>query len=65
MRHAIIDNVWLSNSKVAVEISTIMLNSVWSTCKESISARNAMDAHASDFMATDRLLLPILKALAQ
>ena len=30
--------------------------------QEKIPVRNAMDAHAQDFLANDKLLLPILKA---
>jgi hypothetical protein len=33
-----------------------------STTKDMIPARNETEAHAQDFMANDKLLVPILKA---
>ena len=41
--------------------STIVLP----TGQETIAARNAIDAHAQDFVVSDELLLPFLKAFPQ
>jgi hypothetical protein len=48
-----------------LDIERFILYNILSTDEEMIPARNAIEAHAQDFVVVDEVLLPILKAFTQ